>query len=119
MRLEIPPKEHGHSHGWRCISNSVIGEEGILSNSLTAFCKTGAFYIAQHQSIYIPGTQLTPVLIGRGHILGGWWSNIGVIQVLGIEFSVCLRNYTTNIRPVGKPSWDPGNRFPCSLGFTK
>ena len=34
--------------------------------------------------VYIPGTQLTPVLIGKGHMLGGWWSKIEVIQVLGI-----------------------------------
>ena len=27
---------------------------------------------------------MTPVLIGKGHILGGWWSKIEVIQVLGI-----------------------------------
>ena len=37
-----------------------------------------------HIYIYIPGTQLTRVLIGKGHILGGWWSKIEVIQVLGI-----------------------------------
>ena len=34
--------------------------------------------------IYTPGTHLTSVLIGTDHILGGWWSNIEVIQVLGI-----------------------------------
>ena len=34
----------------------------------------------------MPGTPLTPVLIGKdgkGHILGGWWSKIEIIQVLG------------------------------------
>ena len=35
--------------------------------------------------LYIPGTHLTSVLIGKDHILGGWWSKIEVIQVLGVE----------------------------------
>ena len=38
-----------------------------------------------YNNIYIPGTQLTPVLIGKGHIWGGWWSKIEVIQVLDIR----------------------------------
>ena len=33
--------------------------------------------------LYIPGTQLTRD-IGKGYILGGWWSKIEVIQDLGI-----------------------------------
>ena len=32
----------------------------------------------------MPRTHLTSVLIGKDHILGGWWSKIEVTQVLGI-----------------------------------
>ena len=45
------------------------------------------------QGIYIPGTPLTPVLIGKGHILGGWWSKIEVIQVLGIYIYIQISLY--------------------------
>ena len=45
---------------------------------------TSIIYIIYIVCICIPGTQLTRVLIGKGHILGGWWSKIEVIQVLGI-----------------------------------
>ena len=31
---------------------------------------------------------MTPVLIEKGHILGGWWSKIEVIQVLGIYIRI-------------------------------
>ena len=48
----------------------------------------GACYITTFIYLYILGTQLTPVLIGKGHILGGWWSKIEVIQVLGIIYSL-------------------------------
>ena len=34
--------------------------------------------------IYIPRTHLTSVLIGKDNLLGGLWSKIEVIQVLGI-----------------------------------
>ena len=40
--------------------------------------------LASRITIHVPGTQLTSVLIGKGHILSGWWSKIEVIQVLGI-----------------------------------
>ena len=32
--------------------------------------------------LVIPGTRLTSVLIGKDHILGGWWSKREVIQVV-------------------------------------
>ena len=35
------------------------------------------------KSLCMPGTQLTPALIGTGHILGGSWSKIEVIQLPG------------------------------------
>ena len=31
---------------------------------------------------------MTSVLIQKDHILGGWWSKIEVIQVLGIIYSL-------------------------------
>ena len=40
---------------------------------------------ASPHNVYRPGTRLTSVLIGKDHILGGLWSKIEVIQVLGID----------------------------------
>ena len=39
--------------------------------------------------LYIPGTQMTLVLVGKGHVLGGLPSKIEVIWVLGIYVCVC------------------------------
>ena len=36
--------------------------------------------------LYIPGTQLTLVLIGKGLVLGGWPSKIEVSWVLGLKY---------------------------------
>ena len=41
---------------------------------------------------------MTPVLIGKGHILGGWWSKIEVIQVLGIYMYIQM--FCKELRPV-------------------
>ena len=40
--------------------------------------------------IYIPGTQMTLVLVGKGHVLGGLPSKIEVIWVLGIYVCVYM-----------------------------
>lgn len=47
-------------------------------------CAVGDSSIYNHVCIYIPGTRLTSVLIGKGHIWDGLWSKIEVVQVLGI-----------------------------------
>ena len=54
-----------------------------------------------HVYIYIPRTQMTLVLIGKGLALGGWPSKIEVIWVPGTYTSCtstygCKRNYGTN-----------------------
>ena len=45
----------------------------------------------------MPRTHLTSVLIGKDHILGGWWSKIEVTQVLGMSIWV----YGCVNQPVG------------------
>ena len=56
----------------------------------------------------VPGTHLTPVLMGQAHISGGWWSKIKVILVLGRLMSTDTPRLSTPQCwgvPAGTRSW--------------
>ena len=50
----------------------------------------------------LPGTQLTPALIGKGHILGVWWSKIEVIQVRYVYTIYIYRQVATGLGEVAE-----------------
>ena len=65
----------------------VLDPTVILTN---ACVNSYIIYISHDQYImyiYNPRTHLTSVLIGKDNLLGGLWSKIEVIKVLGIYWS--------------------------------
>ena len=73
----------------------------LAGPKILPFCNTLghsvlSLYIYTHIYIYIPGTQMTPVLIGKSLVLGGWPSKIGVIWVLGIYIYIHMYIYIWN-----------------------
>ena len=65
---------------WRRVQTKE-GEAMNIAGVLELICESKA--PPPKHPYDIPGTLLTPVLIGKGHILGACWSKIEVIQVLG------------------------------------
>ena len=74
--------------------------------------------------IYVPGTQMTLVLIGKGLVLGGWPSKIEVIGVPGIYLqrftstTTVLYNSSLTLDSKGDWYWDVAN-FKNKLGDLK
>ena len=89
----------------------------LAGPKILPFCNTLghsvlSLYIYIHIYINIPGTQMTPVLIGKSLVLGGWPSKIGVIWVLGIYIYIytCIYIYGTFLCSFSTPSF-PEDKF--------
>ena len=73
-------------------------------------------YIYTLYNLYIYTWNPFSVLIGKDHILGGWWSKIEVIQVLGIYTYVFNVSISELGRPPSSTPWKKGSRPVYPLG---
>ena len=69
-----------HGVNWTCFTSK---SKWMAGNLAQVSMDLGGLYIYIY--IYIPGTQMTLVLIGKGLVLGGWPTKIEVIGVPGIR----------------------------------
>ena len=92
----INGKEHTTSDRTRQQFEAGVFLFKCLAKSLNSWI--GAFIIPGWSNIYVPRTQMTLVLIGRGLVLEGWPSKIEVSWVLGIYNLLFMRNQEKPIR---------------------
>ena len=73
---------------WKTIS-VLLGPFVFFSEAFKLWNFDGVFSYGKFMKVhflYIPGTQLTLVLIGKGLVLGGWPSKMEVSWVLGLKY---------------------------------
>ena len=70
--------------------------------------------------IYIPGTQMTLILIENGLVLGGWPSKIEVIWVPGIYHLYLLWEQGETTIDIGSPysGWDVKGLWRLQMAWT-
>ena len=59
----------------------------VLTPQITMALGAGGSVAEQKNHMIIPGTRMTLVLVGKGHVLGGLPSKIEVMCVLGMHIS--------------------------------